>query len=79
MYKKPFKYDDGLQMITDSNGLQLLQMRGWSQLNKLLPVNTVLDLQDHMGEIIVDLLNENLEISERIANGKREVTLTYLI
>lgn len=55
--KKPFYYDQYGQMIFDSEGKMIVDIRGWGWIQKL---DNAEKRQDEVGEMFADFLNKNI-------------------
>lgn len=62
-FQAPFRYDPEGQMIFDSNGSRVLDVRGWGHLHGLgacaLPLPMAEEVQDKFGEEIAQLMTVN--------------------
>lgn len=59
-YKFPFAHDDFGQMVFDADNRQVLDIRGWGHLQyKFKDANDAIARQNQLGQVIVELLNEN--------------------
>lgn len=54
VYYKPFKYEQEGQIITDSHGHLVLDVRGWGYLQRFTDGETI---QDNVGKLVAHLLN----------------------
>ena len=61
VFSPPFKYDSRGTNILDSKGNPVLDIRGWGYLSNQLGTDGAIDVQNHLGEFIANLLNENLK------------------
>lgn len=61
--KFPIKYDVASQYILDSNNEMLLDVRGWGSLAKEYDREAAMDLQDHFGIRVVEILNSHFSPS----------------
>lgn len=55
LYKPPFRYDWNGQMVFDSANNLVIDVRGWGRIEKM---DNGIELQDKVGEIITEALNE---------------------
>lgn len=59
-FTPPFRYCFESTSIEDANGDLALQCRGLSGLRKRVPHNRINHIQDALGGLITDLLNETI-------------------
>lgn len=58
IYRLPFKYVKEGQMVFDAKNRMVVDVRGWGFLQKFTDGERI---QDNIGQLIVDLLNEKLK------------------
>lgn len=58
LFTPPFRYDRHFQHIVDSEGNQILDVRGWGRLCRTENGDKI---QDAYGEYFANLINEDLE------------------
>lgn len=54
VYRKPFKYEQEGQIITDSHGHFIIDVRGWGYLQRFTDGENI---QDNVGKLVAHLLN----------------------
>lgn len=60
-FKPPFRYMPEGSAIFDSNDNHVLDIRGWGFLSNRLGAEAAASVQDHLGEYLVDQLNNDLK------------------
>lgn len=60
-FTPPFRYEDLAYCILDAKNGHVLDIRGWGKLHKAIGPEEANSVQNAMGQLITDLLNERIE------------------